>query len=257
MNQIIATYIKGIKDNFMSKSALFWVIAWPVIWLFLAVFVFLRGVPAEFASLAKGQSTVSMVTFSIMICGMTSLPANISEDRQRGLFQKLKTMPVQPWKEAAGKILAVLTFGLVSAAIIIVAGLLLGARFNISLTGLLKSLGFLMLGTIASAGIGLIIGSLIKSVQGSIMTGVGIAVVTSAISGIFFQYAMLPPVLQKFARIWPMSSTNSIIITYLIGDIGYNPLSVLNIILTIAISLLFFIAGILLYTFYCWKLGDI
>lgn len=254
MNQISATYIKGIKDNFMSKPALFWVIAWPAIWLLLAVFVFLRGVPPEYAALAKGQSTVSMVTFSIMICGMTSLPANISEDRQRGLYQKLKTMPVQPWKEAVGKILAVLTFGLVSAAIIIIIGIILGARFNITLTGLIKSLGFLLLGTVASAGIGLIIGSLIKSIQGSIMTGVGIAVVTSAISGVFFQYSMLPPVLQKFAQIWPMSSTNSIIINFLIGDIGYNPLSTINLSLTIVISLLFFTVGIVLYTVYCWRL---
>ena len=257
MNQISATYIKGIKDNFMSKSALFWVIVWPVIWLLLAVFVFLREVPAEFAALAKGQSTVSMLTFSIMICGMTCLPANISEDRHRGLYQKLKTMPVQPWKEAVGKILAVLTFGLISAVIIIVAGLLLGARFNITPSRLLKSLGFLLLGTIASAGVGLIVGSLIKSVQGSIMTGVGIAVVTSAVSGIFFQYSMLPPMLQKFAQFWPMSSANSTIITYLIGNVGYNPLTALNLFLTIAISLIFFTVGILLYTFYCWKLGDI
>ena len=253
MNQVSATYIKGLKDNFMSKPALFWVIAWPAIWLLLAVFVFLRGVPLEFAALAKGQSTISMVTFSIMVCGMTSLPANISEDRQRGLFQKLKTMPVQPWKEAVGKILAVLTFGLVSVAIIIIIGVLLGARFNITLIGLLKSLGFLLLGTLASAGVGLIVGSLIKSVQGAIMTGVGIAVVTSAISGVFFQYSMLPPILQKFAQIWPMSATNSVIINYLIGDIGYNPLNPLYLSLTIIISLLFFSVGIVLYTVYCWR----
>jgi ABC-2 type transport system permease protein len=216
MNQVSATYLKGIKDNFMSKSALFWVIAWPAIWLLLAVFVFLRGVPQEYIALAKGQSTISMVTFSIMVCGMTSLPANISEDRQRGLFQKLKTMPVQPWKEAVGKILAVLTFGLVSAVIIIIIGILLGARFNITSVHIIKSIGFLLLGTLSSAGVGLVVGSLIKSVQGAIMTGVGIAVVTSAISGVFFQYSMLPSILQKFAQIWPMSSANSIIINYLI-----------------------------------------
>jgi len=197
--------------------------------------------------------TISMITFSIMVCGMTSLPANISEDRQRGLFQKLKTMPVQPWKEAIGKILAVLVFGLVSAVIIIVVGVILGGRFNITLIGLLKSLGFLLFGTLVSAGVGLIMGSLIKNIQGAIMTGVGIAVVTSAISGVFFQYSMLPAVLQKFSRIWPMSSANSVIINYLIGDIGYNPLTALNLSLTIAISLLFFTVGVVLYTVYCWR----
>jgi ABC-2 type transport system permease protein len=253
VNQISATFIKVLKDTYRNKSALFWVIAWPVIWLFLAVFVFLRQVPPEYAAMARGQSTISMVTFSLMVCGMTSLPANISEDRHRGLFQKLKTMPVQPWKEAIGKILAILIFGLASAIIIIIVGLLLGGRFNITFTALLKSLGFLFLGTLASAGVGLIVGSLIKNIQGAIMTGVGIAVVTSAISGVFFQYSMLPSVLQKFSRFWPMSSANSVIINYLIGDIGYNPLSVLNLSLTIVISLLFFTAGVVLYTVYCWR----
>jgi ABC-2 type transport system permease protein len=253
VNQISATFIKVLKDTYRNKSALFWVIAWPVIWLFLAVFVFLRQVPPEFAAMARGQSTISMVTFSLMVCGMTSLPANISEDRQRGLFQKLKTMPVQPWKEAIGKILAILIFGLASAVIIIIVGLLLGGRFNITFIALLKSLGFLFLGTLASAGVGLIVGSLIKNIQGAIMTGVGIAVVTSAISGVFFQYSMLPSVLQKFSRIWPMSSANSVIINYLIGDIGYNPLSAVNLSLTIVTSLLFFTVGVVLYTVYCWR----
>lgn len=254
MNQIAATYIKGIKDNFMSKTALFWVIAWPAIWLVMTVFVFLRGVPAGFVFIARGQSTISMVTFSIMTCGMTSIPANISEDRQRGLYRKLKTMPVQPWKEAAGKVLAILTFGLVSACVIIIIGLGLGAKFSITLSGLFKSLGFLLLGTLASIGIGLIIGSLIKSVQGSIMTGVGIAVITSSISGIFIPYSILPPLLQKFAKIWPISSSNSAILTYLSGGAGYNPLSPLNLSVTIAASLLFFAIGLILYTFYCWRL---
>ena len=54
---------------------------------------------------------------------------------------------------------------------------------------------------------------------------------------------MLPSVLQKFSKIWPMSSANSVIINYLIGDIGYNPLSALNLSLTIVISLLFFTVG--------------
>ncbi|MBE3093641.1 MAG: ABC transporter permease, partial [Actinobacteria bacterium] len=103
------------------------------------------------------------------------------------------------------------------------------------------------------SGVGLVIGSLIKNIQGAIMTGVGIAVVTSAISGIFFPYSMMPAVLQKFSQIWPMSASNSSIITYLIGDIGYNPLTALNFSLTIAISLLFFTVGVVLYTVYCWR----
>jgi hypothetical protein len=85
------------------------------------------------------------------------------------------------------------------------------------------------------------------------MTGVAIAVVTSAISGVFFQYSMLPAALQKFSQFWPMSSANSVIISYLIGEVGYNPLTALNLSITVVVSLLFFTAGIVLYTVYCWR----
>ncbi len=253
MNQISATFIKGIKDNLMNISALFWVIAWPILWLFLGVFVFLREVPEAYVGLAKGQITISMITFSFMISGMTSLAATISEDRHKGLFLKLKSMPVQPWKDSIGRILAVLSFSIISIIIILIVGLTLGAKFSFSMTGLLKSIGFLVLGILASAGVGLICGSLIKSVQGAIMTAVGIAVITSAISGVFFDYSMLPRVLQTFARFWPMSSANAIIAYYLTGNAGFDATSALNLSLTIIISLIFFSAGLIIYTKYCWK----
>jgi ABC-type multidrug transport system permease subunit len=188
-----------------------------------------------------------------MIAGMTSMPAGIAEDRQRGLFRKLKTMPIQPWKESIGRIFAVLLFAFITSIIIIIVGLAFGARFNITAVGLLKSLGFLILGILSSTGVGLIIGSLIRNMQGAIMTGVGVAVVTSAISGVFFEYSMLPKVLQRFAQIWPMSAANNIINNYLTGLIGYDPLNALNLSLTIIISLLFFITGIILYNTYCWR----
>ncbi len=253
MNQISAAFSKGIKDNFMSKAALFWVIAWPILWLLLGVFVFIRRLPEQFEALAKGRITISMVTFAIMISGMTSLPAGIAEDRQRGLFRKLKTMPIQPWKESVGRILSILTFAVLTSIIILIVGIALGARFEITVPGLLKSIGFLVLGILASAGVGLIVGSLIKNVQGAIMTGVGIAVVSSAISGVFFEYSMLPGVLQKFAQIWPTAAANSIIINYLVGSLGYDPLNPLNLSLTIGISLFFFITGLVLYSVYCWR----
>lgn len=237
----------------MNKAALFWVIAWPILWLFLGVFVFLREIPEAYIGLAKGRITISMITFSFMISGMTSLAGTISEDRYKGLFLKLKSMPIQPWKESIGRILSVLFFSIISITIILIVGLAVGAKFSFSMTDLFKSIGFLVLGILASAGVGLICGSLIKNVQGAIMTAVGIAVITSAISGVFFDYSMLPKVLQTFSRYWPMSSANAIIAYYLTGSAGFDATSALNLFLTIIISLIFFSVGLIIYTKYCWK----
>ena len=69
MNQISATFIKVLKDTFRNKSSLFWVIAWPAIWLLLAVFVFLRQVPPEFAGrLVIPQTIIEKVTIEIVLC---------------------------------------------------------------------------------------------------------------------------------------------------------------------------------------------
>jgi ABC-2 type transport system permease protein len=252
VNQITAAFIKGFKDNINDKLSLFWVIAWPLIWLFMGVFIFLRMVPEQYQALARGQNTISMITFSVMIAGMSSLTANIVEDRQRGLFLKLKSMPVQPWKDSVGRILAILLFCFISMSILITVGLILGARFEISLLGILKSLGFLSLSILASSGIGLIIGSLVRNVQGAIMTGVSIAVITSALSGVFFDYSMLPEALRRFAQLWPISAANSLIQHSIAGFTGYAPTN-LNIILVVVISLSFFAAGLIIYNRFCWR----
>jgi len=253
MNQVSAAFIKGLKDNITNKIALFWVIAWPLIWLFLGFYVFLRQVPAQYLEQARTQNTVSMISFAIVIAGMSSLTANIGEDRQRGLFLKLKTMPIQPWKDSAGRILAILVFCFVAIAIILAVGLILGARFDITLIKALQSLGLFILSILAASGVGLMLGSIIKNLQGAIMTGVGIAVVTSVLSGVTFDYSVLPAALQYFSRFWPISAINNSIIYILTGSFAYNPLTVVNIIYAAAISLVFFAAGIIVYTRFCWR----
>ncbi len=50
----------------------------------------------------------------------------------------------------------------------------------------------------ASAGIGMVIGTVIKNVQGATMTGVGISVVSAAVSGVMVPYSILPEVLKIF-----------------------------------------------------------
>ena len=87
------------------------------------------------------------------------------------------------------------------------------------------------------------------------MTGVGLTVVSAAISGVMTPYAYLPPVLQQFARVYPISSANSSITYLLVGKdyAGYNPLSMSQITLTILISLSVFAVGLVTYSKFCWR----
>ena len=255
MGQIAATFGKTIKEFLRQKTVLFWTIAWPVIWVLIGSFSFTSSTPDDIVSHIRGSVTISMTVFALMTAVMGNLPGNIAADRERGLLSKLKTMPVSPWRDFAGRIIALLAFSSLAVIAVALVGYACGARLTLTMDSAWQSVCFFLLISLASAGIGMIIGTFIKHVHGAIMTGVGITVITAAISGVITPYASLPTVLQEFARIYPVSSASSSIIFVLVGEeyAGYNPLNPTQTGLTFLISLLLFVAGLNAYSRSCWK----
>nr|MDO8081860.1 ABC transporter permease [Candidatus Freyarchaeota archaeon] len=313
MGQIVATYSRTLKELLRLKIVLFWNVAWPILWLLLSGFVFVFSSAYALPSV-RGSYTVSYIIFTFMIAGMATLPANIAEDRERGMLSKLKSMPVSPWRDFVGRLAAFSVFSVLAAVLVLLIGFAIGARFSVTVAGLgtpeisrllmlavgfplefsdyfmlailsstgisvinvasviligftigaqstvsafvvLQIVGLFLLAILASTGIGLIIGTLIKNIQGAIMTGVGIATLGAFISGLFIPYNYLPSVLQSFSRIFPLSSISSSIV-YLVEGIntaGYNPLEVTQLALTIIVSLAIFIIGLVLYSKLCWR----
>jgi len=191
----------------------------------------------------------------LMTAGMANLPGNIAQDRERGLLTKVMSMPVSPWRDFTGRILALLAFSVLSAVLVIAVGFVCGARFFFTGIDFMESLAFILLIFLASTGIGMLIGTFVKNVHGAIMSGVGLTVVSAALSGVMTPYAYLPSVLQNFARIYPIASANSAITYLLVGKdyAGYNPLSVSQTVPTAFLALLLFIIGLIAYSRFCWK----
>jgi len=255
LSQIAAAFSKTIKEFLRERAVLFWTIAWPIVWVLIGSFVFVSGAPKEIVPYLKGSTTISMLVFALMIAGIANLPANIASDRENGLLAKLMSMPISPRKDFVGRILGLAAFSCLAAALVIAVGLACGARFSNTDIGVLQAVGFLLLVICASAGIGLLVGTFIKHVHGAVMTGVGIAVVTSAVSGMFMPYSVLPSSLQQFARVYPIASANSSAIYALMGEeiAGYNPLTVSQISLTVALSVFLLVLGTILYSRRCWR----
>jgi hypothetical protein len=253
--QINAVFIKTLKELYRNKTTIFWTIVWPVIFLFLGVFIFYRGAPQSQAPQFRAGITVSMIVFSLMLSGFSTMPGLIAIDRAGGLFLKLRSMPVKQWKDILGRILGLLFYVLISAILIILIGVILGARFNLTLSGVSVSLGFLILATLGAAGAGIIIGTFIKNINGAIITGVGISVVSMSLAGVTFPYSFLPGALQAFSRYYPFSSSNAVI-SYLLSTqefVGYNPMNTFQLSFTIVSSVLLFIISLILYSKFCWK----
>ena len=256
MRQISAAYAKAVKELLREKAALFWTIAWPIIWVIIGSFSFTGSAPQGVIPYIKGSIAISMMVFALMIAGMSNLPASIAGDRANGLLAKLKSMPIKPYRDFIGRISAVITLSLLAAALVIVVGTAVGARFTGTETEIVQAIGFVFLVICASAGVGLMAGTLIKNLQGAIMTGVGIAVITSAISGLFAPYELLPVPLQVFSRVYPISSAQASIVHLLAGPemVAYNPLTSSQVTLTIALSFALLFIGTILYSRLGWRL---
>jgi len=256
VRQISAAYSRALKEALRDRVTLFWRMSWPIIWLIIASFLFTGDVPPEALPRVRGAMAISMTVFALMISGMSGLPASIALDRKNGLLAKLRSMPVKPYRDLIGRVCAVTTFSLLAAVVIMLLGMALGARFAGTGVAILHAMGFILLVICASAGVGLVIGTLVKKLQGAVMTGVGIAVVTSAMSGLFAPYGSLPAPLQAFARAYPVSSARASIVDLLIGPgaVGYDPLTSGHVALTIALSIALLVVGTVLYSRLGWKL---
>ena len=255
MGQITAITERTLKESLREKAGLFWIIAWPIIWVVIDSFVFAKQAPEQYVALMRGSYTIAMMVFAAAMTGMVSFPGGIASDRVSGVFLKLFSMPIKPWRDSLGRLLGVFTFAILAVLLTFAAGRICGADFQTAHLGVLKSAGFFILIFLASAGIGMIIGTFIKSINGAIMTGVAIAVITATMSGIFMPYSFLPASLQAFARVYPISSCNSSLIFLLTGSkemAGYDPLTSGHIALTVALSLVLFILGLVLYRRFCW-----
>jgi ABC-2 type transport system permease protein len=255
VGQILATWNKTIKEFLRQKTVLFWTIGWPIIWVLIGSFSFVGDAPAEVVAYTRGAVSISMMVFGLMTAGMANIPGNIAQDRERGLLSKVMSMPVSPWRDYAGRILALLAFSVFSAMLVIAVGFVCGARFFFTWVDFVSALAFVLLIFVASAGIGMLIGTFVKHVHGAIMSGVGLTVVSAALSGVMTPYAYLPSVLQDFARIYPISSANSAITFLMVGEeyAGYNPLTLTQIVSTAFLAFLLFVIGLVAYSRFCWK----
>lgn len=255
MSQVTGTFTKTFKCFTRIRAVAVFTVLMPMFLLLITGVSLNESVSTADMPLAKGVLTISMVAFSLMLAGILNLAGSITRDRETGLLTKLKSMPISPWRDFLGRIMAAALLTLIAAILIIAVGLAYGARFDGTATTYLETIGFLLLAIMAAAGIGLIIGSYTKLLLATFFTGLAITLFTAFVGGIFIPYESLPSSLQAFAHFYPISSADSSSIYLLLGEsaAGYDPLTTGQVISTLLISIGFLAAGVFIYSKQGWK----
>jgi ABC-2 type transport system permease protein len=254
MSQLTATFMKTSKFFVRNRALLLGIVAWPMALTVIIASTELATISASDKPLALGYLTISMVVFALMLACIMNLPSSIARDREIGLLVKLRSMPIRPGIDTLGRLLAYLAFAVVVAVLVTLVGLGLGAQFNGGITAYLESVGFLLMAVVAAAGIGLILGSLIKSVQGTAFLGLAVTLALAFTSGILVPYSELSGALQAFSRVFPISSAASSVGYLLLGQVavGYDPLTLGQIVTAGAVALVLLAIGLVLYHRTSW-----
>lgn len=135
--QVKSFAVRGIKELFRDKTALFWSIGWPIGWYFLTMALFIEvpeQVPAEqvdtvLASI-KASNAISFGIFGAFTVSLVTFANNFTDDLEEKRYRKLRSLPISPSADLTGRFLAGTLLGLVSFCSVLVAGLLDGASFS-------------------------------------------------------------------------------------------------------------------------------
>jgi ABC-2 type transport system permease protein len=143
-----------------------------------------------------------VLALAVMSTAMVSLAIATGYERRYGVLKRLGSTPLSRAGLLAAKTVNVIAIEIVQSIVIIVTGLLLGWELN---GGLALAAVFLLLGTIAFAGIGMLLAGTLRA-EATLATANGLFLVLLFIGGMAYPLDKLPTVLEELAKVLPAAA---------------------------------------------------
>jgi ABC-2 type transport system permease protein len=142
-----------------------------------------------------------LVGFSILISPMFAMVNISAEYKKMKLFKQLSLTPLSKMEWLASKVLWYIFLSAVSFLILAAVGII-GFQAHIALT--LWLVPFIVLGPMLFCSLGMLVGTLSKSVETASIIGNVITFPMMFLSGTFFPIQQMPEYLQSFAHVLPL-----------------------------------------------------
>jgi ABC-2 type transport system permease protein/oleandomycin transport system permease protein len=175
----------------------------PVMFVLLFVYVFGGAI------VTPGYSYVDYLLPGIVVqniaFGGFVTALGLNEDLHKGLIDRFRSLPMARAAVLAGRTLADVATNLLSVAVLVVTGLIIGFSFNASALDILASIAILLLFGYAFSWIFALIGMLISSPEAANSVGFLAVFPLTFISSAFVPVDSMPSVLRWFAEINPFT----------------------------------------------------
>jgi imidazolonepropionase-like amidohydrolase/ABC-type multidrug transport system permease subunit len=184
-----------------SKTALFWMTAFPIGFLLLFGFVMARGDARVAAFLLPGLLTTTLMSGSLF-----GIALPLVQQRETGLLRRLRVTPVPAAAIAIAHGVAAILTGFISLVVLMtLAWLLFGARMAGSWPALIATY---LCGACALVPMGLLVGSTARDLRTAPAIANLIFFPMMFLSGSAMPFAVLPEGVQRFARLLPTTYLN-------------------------------------------------
>jgi ABC-2 type transport system permease protein len=135
LRQTKAFAVRNLRAMFREKATVIWGFGFPAFWYFLTSLMFLPsaenvGGPSALATI-KGGAAVALGLFGVLTVTLVAFASGLATDLQEKRYRKLRSLPIAPSADFAGRSLAAVVVGAVSYLIVIVIGYLDGASYSL------------------------------------------------------------------------------------------------------------------------------
>jgi ABC-2 type transport system permease protein len=179
-----------------------------------------------------------LIGFSILVSPMFSMVNITSEYKKTKLFKQLSLTPLRKMEWLASKVIWYIILSAISFVLLVAVGVLL---FEAHMTLTLWLIPFLILGPMLFSSMGMLVGTVTKSVESASVLGNIITFPMMFLSGTFFPISTMPQYLQTFAHVLPLyyivEGLNNVMV------FGNYTGALVDIAVTLVITLIVFVAA--------------
>jgi ABC-2 type transport system permease protein len=182
----------------------------------LGILVFFTKVDAVNTTLGRPVDFLvpGVLALAVMSSAMVSLGIATGYERRYGVLKRLGSTPLSRAGLLGAKTLNVLVLEVVQAAAIVVTGIALGWEPS---GGLLAAVGLLLLGTVAFAGIGMLLAGTVRA-EANLAIANGLFLVLLFLGGMAYPLSKLPDALEAFAKALPAAALSETLRAVLDGS---------------------------------------
>ncbi|MGH3993067.1 MAG: ABC transporter permease [Pseudonocardiaceae bacterium] len=175
----------------------------PIIFVLLFTYVFggaISGSTSEYLTYSLPGIIVMNMFFVTMYIGM-----GLNTDLTKGVFDRLRSLPLARWAPLTGRIAADLVKQIWSIVLLLGIGTVLGFRIGTSTAGVLAAVALILVFALAFSWVSVLVGVLAKDPEKVQLLGMTTLFPITFVSNVFVQTETMPGWLQAFVNVSPVT----------------------------------------------------